>query len=113
MSLLNLSRALWKGKRRTGELPDVERDHRLRVFLNDTRCDLVLNDKAGRQVGRFSRVAEKDDDLQLLLGAAIQALPPQSEASIGNVEVFLDDPALSVVDSRQAKLSHFEGRALA
>lgn len=113
MSLLNFTRALWKAKRRTGDVPDVERDQRLRIFLNDTRCDLVLSDKAGQQVGKFTRLAEKDGDPQVLLTAAIQALPPEIEAHIGNVEVFIDDPELSVVDSRQAKLSHFEGRALA
>ncbi len=113
MSLLNLTRALWKGKRRTGDVADVERDCALRVFLNDTRCELLLTDKTGAEVGRFARLAEKDMEPQALLTAAIQALPPDTEKQIGNVEVFLDDPELSVVDSRQAKLSHFEGRALA
>ena len=113
MSLLNFTRALWKGKRRTGDVADVERDHSLRVFLNDTRCELVLRDKAGEQVGKFTRLAENDIEPQALLAAAIQALPPETQDHIGNVEVFIDDPELSVVDSRQAKLSHFEGRALA
>jgi hypothetical protein len=51
--------------------------------------------------------------MQAVLAAAIQALSPDIEKQIGNVEVFIDDPELAVVDSRQAKLSHFEGRALA
>lgn len=113
MPVLNLTRTLWKGRRRTGDVPDVERDHLLRVYLNDTSCALVLSDKAGKEVGRFARPAEKDSDPQPMLTAAIQTLPPETENLIGNVEVFLDDPELSVVDSRQAKLSHFEGRALA
>jgi hypothetical protein len=113
MSLLNSYRTLWKGKRRTGDVSDAERDRSLRVFLNDTRCDLVLADKAGQRIESFERLAETSAEPQALLAAAIQALPPETEARIGNVEVFLDDPELSVVDSRQAKLSHFEGRALA
>jgi hypothetical protein len=43
----------------------------------------------------------------------MHAMAPELEKRIGNVEVFLDDAELSVVDSRQAKLTHFEGRALA
>src|SRR5690349_6729877 len=113
MSLLNFHRALWKGKRKAGELPDTERDCSLRIFLNDTRCELVLADKDHKEVGRFERLAETGMEPQSLLTAAIQALPPDAEMQIGNVEVFLDDPEMSVVDSRQAKLNHFEGRALA
>jgi len=113
MSLLNLYRVFWKGKRGADELSDIERDCSLRVFLNDTRCELVLTDSRGEEVGRFERLAETGVEPQALLTAAIQALPPDAEIRIGNVEVFLDDPELSVVDSRQAKLSHFEGRALA
>jgi len=45
MSLLNFYRAWWKGKRGAGELPDTERDCSLRVYLNDTRCELVLTEK--------------------------------------------------------------------
>jgi predicted Zn-dependent protease with MMP-like domain len=112
MSLLNLSR-LWQGKRKARDLSDVERDRALRVFLNDTRCVLVLSDNAGQEVARYERLAENNDEPQAMLVAAIQALPPDTEKQIGNVEVFIDDPELSVVDSRQAKLSHFEGRALA
>src|SRR6185312_7848415 len=113
MSLINSYRALWKGKRSAGDEADAQRDLSLRVFLNDTRCDLVLADKAGQRIESFERVAETSVEPQALLAAAVQALPPEIETQIGNVEVFLDDPELSVVDSRQAKLSHFEGRALA
>jgi hypothetical protein len=113
MSALNFYRALWKGKRGTGELSDIKRDCALRVFLNDTRCELVLTDKLGEEVGRFERLAENGVEPQALLTATINALPPDAEMQVGNVEVFLDDPEMSVVDSRQAKLSHFEGRALA
>ena len=113
MSLINSYRALWKGKRSAGDEADAQRDLSLRVFLNDTRCDLVLADKAGQRIDSFERVAETSVEPQALLAAAVQALPPEIETQIGNVEVFLDDPELSVVDSRQAKLSHFEGRALA
>ncbi len=113
MSLLNFYRALWKGKRGTGELLDTERDCSLRIFLNDTRCELLLTDKQGEEVGKFERLAENGVEPQALLTAAIHALPPDVEMQVGNVEVFLDDPEMSVVDSRQAKLSHFEGRALA
>lgn len=113
MSLLNFYRALSKRKRETGEQSDVERDLSLRVFLNDTRCRLVLRDKSGEEVGRFERLAEGETEPQTLLAAAVQGLPPDTEDKIGNVEIYLDDPELSVVDSRQAKLSHFEGRALA
>ncbi|HSS12792.1 MAG TPA: hypothetical protein VLL04_02790, partial [Rhizomicrobium sp.] len=112
-SLLNFYRALWNGKRGTGELPDTERDCSLRIFLNDTRCELLLTDKQGEEVGKFERLAENGVEPQALLTAAIHALPPGVEMQVGNVEVFLDDPEMSVVDSRQAKLSHFEGRALA
>lgn len=113
MSLHSFTRAWWKGKRQADELSDIERDWSLRVFLNDTRCDLVLRDKAGGQVARYERLADSSGETQSLVTAAIQALPPDFEKQIGNVEVFIDDPELSVVDSRQAKLSHFEGRALA
>ena len=58
MSLPNFFRALWKGKRGDGELPDLERDCSLRIFLNDTRCELILTDKQGEEVGRFERLAE-------------------------------------------------------
>lgn len=112
MSLLDIL-ALWKAKRKTAALSDVERDRALRVFLNDTRCDLVLRDQAGLEIARYERLAEYDDTPETLLTAAVQMLPPETERRIGNVEVFIDDPELSVVDSRQAKLSHFEGRALA
>ena len=113
MSLLNFYRAMWKGKRGTGELPDTERDCSLRVYLNDTRCELVLTDRRGEEVGKFEQLAQTGVEPQALLTAAIHGLPPDAEMRIGNVEVFVDDPELSVVDSRQAKLSHFEGRALA
>ena len=96
-----------------GELPDTERDCSLRVFLNDTRCELCSPTRQGEEVGKFERLAETGVEPQALLTAAIHALPPELETRVGNVEVFLDDPEMSVVDSRQAKLSHFEGRALA
>jgi hypothetical protein len=85
----------------------------LRVFLNDARCELVLSDKRGLDVARYERLAGNDSAPEAMLAASIQALPPDTEKYIGNVEIFIDDPELSVVDSRQAKLSHFEGRALA
>ena len=113
MSLLNITRTLWKGKRKASDLADVERDRSLRVFLNDTRCELVLSDKAGLDIARYERLAENDSAPEAMLATSIQSLPPDTEKYIGNVEVFIDDPELSVVDSRQAKLSHFEGRALA
>ena len=73
----------------------------------------MLSDKTGEQVGRFERLTEGESEPQSLLAAAVRGLPPESEDKIGNVEIYLDDPELSVVDSRQAKLSHFERRALA
>ncbi len=39
-------------------------------------------------------------------------LAPELQSRIGDVAVFLDDPEISIVDSRRAKLTHFEGRAL-
>src|SRR6188768_2019964 len=104
MSLLNITRTLWKGKRKASDLADVERDRSLRVFLNDTRCELVLSDKAGLDIARYERLAENDSAPEAMLATSIQSLPPDTEKYIGNVEVFIDDPELSVVDSRQAKL---------
>src|SRR5581483_9526591 len=76
MSLLNFYRALWKGKRGAGELPDTERDCSLRVYLNDTRCELAITDKAGEEVGRFEQLAETGVEPQSLLTTAIHGLPP-------------------------------------
>src|SRR5579884_4142092 len=87
MSLPHFYRTLWKGKRGTGEVPDTERDCCLRVYLNDTRCELILTDSRREDVGRFERLAETGTEPQALLSAAILALPPDAEMQIGNVEV--------------------------
>lgn len=113
MSFLNLSRALLKRQRQSGDPADVERNRSLRVFLNDTRCELVIQDSQSGQSEKFERLAEIGMEPQALLAAAMAVVSPELEKRIGNVEVFIDDPNMSVVDSRQAKLSHFEGRALA
>jgi hypothetical protein len=112
MSFINLSRFL-KSQRQTGEPGDVERTRSLHVFLNDTRCELVIQDKEGGEPEKFERLAETGIEPQALLAAAMASVSPELEKLIGNVQVFIDDPEMSVVDSRQAKLSHFEGRALA
>src|SRR5450631_3615109 len=114
MSLLKFPRALWTRKQQPGEISDVERDCTLRVFMNDTRCELIVLGKNSELIGQLERLASDNPlDSKSLLVAAIEVLPPELERRIGNVEVFLDDEEISVVDSRQAKLSHFEGRALA
>ena len=106
-------RPFWKRKQETAS-QDVERDCLLRVFLNDTRCELLVLDRNKGEAGRVERtVSENPLDTKSLLLAALEGLAPELERRIGNVEVFLDDPEISVVDSRQAKLSHFEGRSLA
>lgn len=108
-----LQRLALTRKRRTAELADIERDRVLLVFLNDTRCELSIRDKAGAQVQTFERFAETGMEPQTLLAAAMVAVSPELEKQIGKVEVYIDDPEMSLVDSRQAKLTHFEGRALA
>ena len=106
--------AFWKRKPESDGTADVERDCTLRVFLNDARCELLVLDKKAEELGRFERSISQDPlDTKSLLIASLEALPPELDRRIGNVEVFLDDPEISVVDSRQAKLSHFEGRSLA
>lgn len=106
--------AFWKRKRDAGALPDVKRDCTLRVFLNDSRCELLILDEKSEQLDKLERTASDNPlDTKSLLLAAIEALAPELERRIGNVEIFLDDEEISVVDSRQAKLSHFEGRSLA
>ncbi|MBA2588144.1 MAG: hypothetical protein H0U98_05900 [Alphaproteobacteria bacterium] len=114
MSLELPRRAFWKRKKQSDVSQDVERDCTLRVFLNDTRCELVVLGKDNAIAGRVERSASDDPlDTKSLLQTALDALTPELERRVGNVEVFLDDPEISVVDSRQAKLSHFEGRSLA
>jgi hypothetical protein len=113
MSQTRPPRPFWKRKQETAS-QDVERDCSLRVFLNDTRCELLVLGKNKDEAGRVERtVSENPLDTKSLLLTALDALAPELERRIGNVEVFLDDPEISVVDSRQAKLSHFEGRSLA
>jgi len=114
MSLELPRRAFWKRKKESETSQDVERDCTLRVFMNDTRCELFILDRNNDDAGRVERsVSENPLDTKSLLLTALDALAPELERRIGNVEVFLDDPEISVVDSRQAKLSHFEGRSLA
>ena len=114
MPLLKFPRAFWNRKRSLDDLSDVERDCTLRVFMNDSRCEIFIQDGAGKQVGRLERLASENVlDTKSLLLSTIEALSPELERRVGNVEIFLDDEEISVVDSRQAKLSHFEGRALA
>jgi hypothetical protein len=114
MSLLNFARTFLNGKRRSDDLVGMERDCTLRVFMNDTRCELIVQDRNGQKVGQLERlVSDNVLESKSLLLAATEALPLELEHRIGNVEIFLDDQEISVVDSRQAKLTHFEGRTLA
>ena len=113
MSQTRQRRPFWKRKQEAAS-QDIERDCSLRVFLNDTRCELLVLGKNKDEAGRVERtVSENPLDTKSLLLTALDALAPELERRVGNVEVFLDDPEISVVDSRQAKLSHFEGRSLA
>ncbi len=101
-------------KRETAQEEGIERDYMLRVFLNDSMCELVVTDKAGVQVGQVERRSlETQTSPETMLSAAVDTLDPDLANRVGNVEIFLDDQEISVVDSRQAKLNHFEGRALA
>lgn len=101
-------------KRETAQEDSIERDYLLRVFLNDNSCELRVTDKAGATVGHVDRVpSESQSSPEAMLSAAVESLGPEIANRIGNVEIFLDDQEISVIDSRQAKLSHFEGRALA
>jgi hypothetical protein len=114
MSIELLRRAFWTRKKETNVSEAVERDCTLRIFMNDTRCELVVRDQTGVDAGRVERTMSDDPlDTKSQLQASLDALAPELERRVGNVEVFLDDPEISVVDSRQAKLSHFEGRSLA
>jgi hypothetical protein len=93
---------------------EVDRDCSLRVFLDDALCLLLVHDRAGAEVLRQERtLGEKMTDTRDVLAAAVEALAPEIERRIGKVEIFLDDAGLTILDSRQAKLNHFEGRALA
>ncbi len=101
-------------KRETAQEDSIERDYLLRVFLNDNSCELRVTDKEGAAVGLVDRVpSESQSSPEAMLSAAVESLGPEIANRIGNVEIFLDDQEISVIDSRQAKLSHFEGRALA
>lgn len=105
---------LLAAKGKTGPDMEVDRDCSLRVFLNDALCLLVAWDRGGAEVLRQERaLPENRTDSRDLLATVIETMAPDLERRIGKVEIFLDDASLSVLDSRQAKLSHFEGRALA
>jgi hypothetical protein len=104
----------WFRKRETSVEDNIERDCTLRVFLNDSRCELTVSDKLDAPAGRIERqFSGTQTSPEAMLSAAVDMLAPELAARIGNVEIFVDDEEISVVDSRQAKLSHFEGRALA
>jgi hypothetical protein len=104
----------WFRKRETSVEDNIERDCTLRVFLNDSRCELAVCDKLDVPAGRIERLfSGTQTSPEAMLSAAVDMLAPELAARIGNVEIFVDDEEISVVDSRQAKLSHFEGRALA
>lgn len=109
-----LSGWAWFRKRETAVEDGIARDCTLRVFLNDSRCELTVTDKQDVVAGRVERLfsgSQASPDAMLV--TAIDVLAPELAARVGNVEIFVDDEEISVVDSRQAKLSHFEGRALA
>src|SRR5262245_21427894 len=92
---------------------DIERDLALQVFTSDAACVLQVCDRAGAQL---AEIRENSDgpaaDPAILVSNALLRLAPELESRIGDVAIFLDDPEISIVDSRQAKLTHFEGRAL-
>src|SRR3954469_21630837 len=92
---------------------EVERDCALQVFTSDARCMLLVFDPQGTQL---AAVTENSDgpaaDPAMLVSNAMLRLPQELQNRVGDVAIFLDDPEISIVDSRQAKLSHFEGRAL-
>ena len=106
---------LFRGDRQQSDNASrAERDCTLRLFLSDSVCELVVEDRAGALVTHLTHQdAAPPANPPALLTAAICRLPQEIEGRIGNVVVFVDDPEISVVDSRQAKLTHFEGRALA
>jgi hypothetical protein len=90
-----------------------ERDCSLRLFLSDSVCELIVEDGDGAEVTHISHQdTAPPANPSALLTAVICRLPQEIEDRIGNVAVFVDDPEIAVVDSRQAKLTHFEGRAL-
>lgn len=104
----------WFRKREASVEDNIERDCTLRVFLNDSRCEITVSDKLDVPAGRIERqFSGTQTSPEAMLSAAVDVLAPELAARIGNVEIFVDDEEISVVDSRQAKLSHFEGRALA
>jgi predicted Zn-dependent protease with MMP-like domain len=113
MSIFSLPFLSSRGRKESDAASQRDRDCTLRLFLSDTVCELIVEDRAG---GPVTHITHQDtappSNPAALLSAAICRLPPEIEDRIGNVAVFVDDPEISVVDSRQAKLTHFEGRAL-
>jgi hypothetical protein len=100
-------------RQRGDDVSHADRDCTLRLFLSDSVCELLVEDKSGAQVAHITHQdTAPPANPPALLTAAMCRLTPDVEQRIGNVAVFVDDPEISVVDSRQAKLTHFEGRAL-
>ena len=82
MSLLKFPRVFWTRKRQPGEISDVERDYTLRVFMNDTRCELVVLGRNGELINQLERLASDNPlDSKSLLLAATEALSPELETS--------------------------------
>ncbi|MBV9549204.1 MAG: hypothetical protein JO256_05965, partial [Alphaproteobacteria bacterium] len=109
-------RAIWDkiGQRQVKEVAPAERDCTLCVFTSDVRCILTVQDRTGAELSRLTELSNAPAaDPATLVSNAMLKLAAELESRIGNVLIYLDDPELSVVDSRQAKLTHFEGRALA
>jgi hypothetical protein len=103
---------LFPKKTKTKSL-DVERDCALQVFTSDASCVLLTHDRSGTQLAEIREISDgAAADPATLVSNAMLRLAPELQSRIGDVAIFLDDPEISIVDSRQAKLTHFEGRAL-
>jgi hypothetical protein len=113
MALFSLPSLSGRSRKQGDDASHTERDCTLRLFLSDSVCELVVEDRAGTEVAHITHQdTAPPANPPALLTAAMCRLTQGIEDRIGNVAVFVDDPEISVVDSRQAKLTHFEGRAL-
>jgi len=109
-----MATALFRFRKRQSRPQEETRDCCLRLYANDVAAHARLSDKDGTCLHAFSQnKAVNDGETRSPLALAVARLTPEWESRIGEVQVFVDDSDIAIIDSRQAKLTHFEGRGLA
>ncbi len=104
---------LFKKKEANSSAVEVDRDCTLRVLTSDASCFLIVLDRSGKELAEIRSLSDGPAaDPATLVSNAMLRLPAELQNRIGDVHILLDDPEISIVDSRHAKLTHFEGRTL-